>query len=133
MLKTFPCPANHVSVQPPLSHIRMGAAALMISSGTASSSTRPSCTQRQPKTHCAGRRKRGRPPVSGIIGPVDCVIVSHTHWDREWYRSFQEFRARLVDTVDVVLDLLDSDPGWCFVLDGQTIVIEDYLAIRPPG
>ena len=62
---------------------------------------------------------------------MDCVIVSHTHWDREWYRTFQAIRARLVDTVDAVLDLLDRDPGWSFVLDGQTIVIEDYLAIRP--
>src|ERR1700733_7204612 len=62
---------------------------------------------------------------------MDCVIVSHTHWDREWYRTFQAFRARLVDAVDAVLDLLDRDPGWSFVLDGQTIVIEDYLAIRP--
>ncbi len=66
-----------------------------------------------------------------MIGPVNCVMVSHTHWDREWYRTFQAFRARLVDTVDSVLDLLDRDPGWSFVLDGQTIVIEDYLAIRP--
>ncbi|HLM97476.1 MAG TPA: hypothetical protein VK283_14255, partial [Acidimicrobiales bacterium] len=62
---------------------------------------------------------------------MDCVIVSHTHWDREWYRTFQALRARLVDTVDSVLDLLDRDPGWKFVLDGQTIVVEDYLAIRP--
>ena len=62
---------------------------------------------------------------------MDCVIVSHTHWDREWYRTFQGFRARLVDTVDMVLDQLDRDPGWSFVLDGQTIVVEDYLAIRP--
>ena len=62
---------------------------------------------------------------------MDCVIVSHTHWDREWYRTFQAFRARLVDTVDAVLDQLDRDPGWRFVLDGQTIVVEDYLAIRP--
>ncbi len=62
---------------------------------------------------------------------MDCVIVSHTHWDREWYRTFQAFRARLVDSVDRVLDLLDSDPGWSFVLDGQTIVVEDYLAVRP--
>ena len=59
------------------------------------------------------------------------MIVSHTHWDREWYRTFQGFRARLVDAVDTVLDLLDRDPGWSFVLDGQTIVIEDYLSIRP--
>jgi alpha-mannosidase len=62
---------------------------------------------------------------------MDCVIVSHTHWDREWYRTFQAFRARLVDTVDTVLDLMDRDPGWSFVLDGQTIVMEDYLAVRP--
>jgi len=60
-----------------------------------------------------------------------CVIVSHTHWDREWYKTFQAFRARLVDTVDRVLDLLASDDGWSFQLDGQTIVLEDYLEIRP--
>ena len=60
-----------------------------------------------------------------------CVIVSHTHWDREWYKTFQAFRARLVDTVDRVLDQLRSDPGWSFQLDGQTIVLEDYLEIRP--
>lgn len=60
-----------------------------------------------------------------------CVLVSHTHWDREWYKTFQAFRARLVDTVDRVLDLLAEDPGWSFQLDGQTIVLEDYLEIRP--
>ncbi len=60
-----------------------------------------------------------------------CVMVSHTHWDREWYRTFQSFRARLVDTVDRVLDLVRDDPGFHFQLDGQTIVLEDYLAVRP--
>jgi alpha-mannosidase len=60
-----------------------------------------------------------------------CVLVSHTHWDREWYRTFQSFRARLVDTVDRVLDLMAADPGFHFQLDGQTIVLEDYAAIRP--
>ena len=60
-----------------------------------------------------------------------CVIVSHTHWDREWYKTFQVFRARLVDTVDRVLDLMAEDPGYFFQLDGQTIVVEDYLEIRP--
>jgi len=60
-----------------------------------------------------------------------CVLVSHSHWDREWYRTFQAFRARLVDLLDRVLDLCASDPRFRFVLDGQTIVVEDYLAIRP--
>ncbi|HEY7439590.1 MAG TPA: glycosyl hydrolase-related protein [Acidimicrobiia bacterium] len=61
----------------------------------------------------------------------DVLLVSHTHWDREWYRTFEAFRARLVDTVDRVLALLDEDPGWKFLLDGQAIVIEDYLLVRP--
>jgi hypothetical protein len=59
------------------------------------------------------------------------VLVSHAHWDREWYRTFQDFRARLVDLVDRVLDLCAADPGYRFLLDGQTVVLEDYLEIRP--
>jgi alpha-mannosidase len=62
---------------------------------------------------------------------VRCVLVSHFHWDREWYRTFEAYRARLVDAVDRVLDLLATDPGFRFLLDGQTVLLEDYLAIRP--
>lgn len=62
---------------------------------------------------------------------MDVVVVPTTHWDREWYRTFQAFRARLVDTVDTVLSLLDADPGYTFLLDGQSIVLEDYVEIRP--
>ncbi len=62
---------------------------------------------------------------------MKCVLVSHTHWDREWYRTFQSFRARLVDATDRVLDLIRSDPGFHFLLDGQAVVLEDYLEVRP--
>lgn len=60
------------------------------------------------------------------------IIVSHTHWDRAWYLPFESFRFRLVALIDRVIDLLQNDPGFsCFVLDGQTILIEDYLEIKP--
>jgi alpha-mannosidase len=60
------------------------------------------------------------------------LLVPHTHWDREWYLTFQQFRMRLVRTVDMVLEVLESDPSFThFMLDGQTIVLEDYLEIRP--
>ena len=59
------------------------------------------------------------------------ILVTHSHWDREWYRTFQDFRARLVDLVDRVIDLCAADPGYHFLLDGQTIVLEDYLEVRP--
>jgi len=62
---------------------------------------------------------------------VKIFLVSHTHWDREWYRTFQTFRARLVDTVDRVLELIAADDGFRFLLDGQTIALEDYLEVRP--
>ncbi|MEX2256777.1 MAG: glycoside hydrolase family 38 C-terminal domain-containing protein [Acidimicrobiia bacterium] len=64
--------------------------------------------------------------------PVPVGIVPHTHWDREWYASFQTFRVRLVHLVDELLDLLERDESYeRFLLDGQTIVIDDYLEIRP--
>jgi len=64
--------------------------------------------------------------------PITMHVISHTHWDREWHLTFQEFRIRLVDLIDRLLDLLEGDPGYkVFHLDGQTIVLEDYLEIRP--
>jgi alpha-mannosidase len=62
----------------------------------------------------------------------DALVYAHTHWDREWYRSFERFRMQLVGVVDRLLQVLDTDPEFTrYVLDGQTIVLEDYLAIRP--
>lgn len=64
--------------------------------------------------------------------PYHVTIVSHTHWDREWYRPFQEFRLLLVQAVDQLLDMLANTPGYhSFLLDGQTLALEDYLEIRP--
>ena len=56
-------------------------------------------------------------------------VVPHTHWDREWYHSAERFRQRLVPLIDELLD--DAAPGASFLLDGQTVVLEDYLSIRP--
>jgi mannosylglycerate hydrolase len=59
-------------------------------------------------------------------------LISHTHWDREWYQTFQQFRLKLVHLVDGLLDILDQDPQYRhFMLDGQTIVLDDYLFMRP--
>jgi alpha-mannosidase len=59
-------------------------------------------------------------------------IVPHTHWDREWYLPFQVFRIRLVHLMDHLLDILGQDGAYRhFMLDGQSILLEDYLEIRP--
>ncbi len=59
-------------------------------------------------------------------------IVSHTHWDREWYLPYQVFRAKLVEMIDSLLDILERKENFrYFTLDGQTVVLEDYLELRP--
>jgi alpha-mannosidase len=60
------------------------------------------------------------------------LVVPHTHWDREWYLPFEQFRLRLGEVVDGVLDTLERDASFTsFTLDGQAIVLEDYLDVRP--
>jgi alpha-mannosidase len=59
-------------------------------------------------------------------------VISHTHWDREWYLPFQLFRLKLVHLVDGMLDILEQDREFKhFMLDGQTILLDDYLYMRP--
>lgn len=64
--------------------------------------------------------------------PYMMHVISHTHWDREWYQEFQGYRQRLVFQIDALLDLLETRPEYKhFHLDGQTSCVEDYLEIRP--
>ncbi|HET6870615.1 MAG TPA: glycoside hydrolase family 38 C-terminal domain-containing protein [Solirubrobacteraceae bacterium] len=59
-------------------------------------------------------------------------VVPHTHWDREWYLPFEEFQLKLAAVVDELIDVLEADPSFAsFTLDGQAIVLEDYLDARP--
>lgn len=59
------------------------------------------------------------------------TFVAHTHWDREWYRPFESFRAQLIELLDDVVALLEADELPSFTFDGQVAPIDDYLAVRP--
>jgi mannosylglycerate hydrolase len=60
------------------------------------------------------------------------AIVPHTHWDREWYKSYQDFRLALVELIDTLIPLLERDASYpYFMLDGQMAVVDDYLEVRP--
>jgi len=61
---------------------------------------------------------------------LDAHVISHTHWDREWYHPVERFRQRLVALIDELIDD-PPRPGESFLLDGQAIVLEDYLSVRP--
>src|SRR5882724_2526670 len=66
--------------------------------------------------------------VTGLV----IHLIPHTHWDREWYLPRAAFRARLVPMLDDLFERLRADAGYrTFLLDGQTILVEDYLRVRP--
>ncbi len=61
-----------------------------------------------------------------------CHYVLSTHWDREWYMNFQDFRYRLVQLLDRILEgFEDGRLAGPFQTDGHAIMLEDYLEIRP--
>jgi alpha-mannosidase len=57
-----------------------------------------------------------------MLGQTRTVhIISHTHWDREWYLPFEKFHVRLVKLMDVLIDKLENESDYkSFHLDGQT-------------
>jgi mannosylglycerate hydrolase len=58
-------------------------------------------------------------------------LIPHTHWDREWYLPDSVFLARLTAVLDDLLPRLEAEPDTTFLVDGQTVLLEDYLRIRP--
>ena len=58
-------------------------------------------------------------------------IIMHTHWDREWYFSKDETKVLLRNHMENVFDFLESNPKCIYVLDGQSIMIDDVLELQP--
>ena len=58
-------------------------------------------------------------------------IISHTHWDREWYLPLENHTMRLVDLVDGLIEACEDPRFKYFQFDGQYLPIEDYLKVRP--
>lgn len=59
-------------------------------------------------------------------------IVPHFHWDREWYFTAEESKILLVNDMEEIMEMLETNPEYpYFVMDGQTSVLEDYLSVKP--
>ncbi len=54
-------------------------------------------------------------------------IISHTHWDREWYLNSKYTNEWLIPFFDNLFNMLGKESEYIFVLDGQTAMIEDYF------
>lgn len=59
-------------------------------------------------------------------------VVPHSHWDREWYFTTSRSKVYLMKDLADVLDVLEQNPAFkTWMLDGQSSLIDDYLAWRP--
>lgn len=58
-------------------------------------------------------------------------VISHTHWDFEWYFSAHESLIQLIYHMDEVMDALESGDVESYYLDGQLSIVEDYLNACP--
>lgn len=59
-------------------------------------------------------------------------LIQHTHWDREWYFTENDSRALLYYFMADLIQHLEADESLGpFMLDGQTVVLEDYFQLAP--
>lgn len=58
-------------------------------------------------------------------------IVSHTHWDREWYFSTCDSLVLMDQTITKILAELEKNESVSFCLDGQISIVEEYLNLHP--
>lgn len=65
--------------------------------------------------------------------PRNIQILMHTHWDREWYFTKDETRVLLRNHMQEVMTFLEENPDVIYILDGQSVMIDDYLDLEPEG
>lgn len=58
-------------------------------------------------------------------------VISHTHWDFEWYFSAHESLIQLIYHLDEVMDALEKGEVDTYYLDGQLSIVEDFLQACP--
>lgn len=59
-------------------------------------------------------------------------LIQHTHWDREWYFTENDSQVLLYYFMADLLNRLETDESLGpFMLDGQTVVLEDYFQFAP--
>ena len=61
----------------------------------------------------------------------EVYFVNHTHWDREWYFTTQDAQVLSEQVFTEVLTELEKHPEANFTLDGQTSIVDEYVALHP--
>ncbi len=55
-------------------------------------------------------------------------VFAHTHWDREWFERADTTKPLLIGLFQNLFRSVEQDPEYYFILDGQTVILQDYLS-----
>jgi alpha-mannosidase len=58
-------------------------------------------------------------------------LVQHTHWDREWYFTDMDAQILADSLFTEALEELKREPKDNFTLDGQTSIVDEFVASHP--
>ncbi|HQQ66409.1 MAG TPA: hypothetical protein PLO55_09735 [Thermotogota bacterium] len=59
------------------------------------------------------------------------TVFAHTHWDREWFERADTAKPLLIGLFENLYRTVEKDPAYYFILDGQTVILQDYLSQLP--
>lgn len=63
--------------------------------------------------------------------PLTVHIINHTHWDREWFLTHVYTNALIPGLIDRLGELVADNPSFRYLLDGQTLILEDLFSFAP--
>ncbi len=59
------------------------------------------------------------------------LVICHTHWDREWFAPSSITNEWLKELFERLFDLISRKEDYRYVLDGQTLILEDLSSVAP--
>ncbi len=59
------------------------------------------------------------------------LVICHTHWDREWFAPSFVTNEWLKELFERLFDLISRKEDYRYVLDGQTLILEDLSSVAP--
>lgn len=76
--------------------------------------------------------QRNKIPAPESAKVITAHIISHNHWDREWIFTAKYVNRWIPPFMNNLVKMLEEQPAYKFVLDGQTLILEDYFAQLTP-
>ena len=65
------------------------------------------------------------------MSTTTAFIINHTHWDREWFLTSVYTSRWIPGLIEKLEALVAENPDFRYLFDGQTLVVEDLVALAP--